>query len=445
MNISMIGLGKLGLPVAVCLGQKHSVLAYDANPDLNKHRQYEHRELGPTKQDDFQAYFDKAEILFASDVRQVVTNSDIVFVAVQTPHGPEYEGVTRLPPTRADFNYKALISAVREIAQYTRPDQPVVVISTVLPGTMRREILWLLKGPPGFPDRGQLVYNPFFIAMGQVMYDFLNPEFVLLGGEEGQGALKQVYDFYRSFYLETHKYDPDVSGWAPPLQVMSIESAELTKVAYNTYLSMKVTVANALMEVCHKIPGCNIDDVTSTLKLATDRVISPKYMDGGMGDGGGCHPRDNIAMSWLANRLALSSDMFGALMKAREAQTDWLVELILRTQRKYNYVGHPLILLGKAYKPETNLTVGSPAILLANMLRERGVSFAHYDPYVDGSGIKFDPPLANGLTEKALFFISTRHTSFASIRFPNGSVVIDPFRYIPAQEGVTIVPVGVGK
>lgn len=437
MKIGMIGLGKLGLPVAVCLSQKHSVYGYDSNLDLRHYRKYEHRELGPTKQDDFQDYFDRADICFCSSVRGAVEDTDIVFVAVQTPHGPEYEGVTRLPATRADFNYKSLITAVREVAQYTRPDQPVVVISTVLPGTMRREITPILKGACGLPDRGQLVYNPFFIAMGQVMYDFLNPEFVLLGGEDGcMGAVK-VAGFYQDFYGYHDIPTPEL----PPIRTMSIESAELTKVAYNTYLSMKVTVANSLMEVCHKIPGCNIDDVTNTLKLATDRIISPKYMDGGMGDGGGCHPRDNIAMSWLANKLSLSSDMFGALMKAREKQTEWLVDLIQATQRKYNYVGHPLILLGKAYKPETNLTVGSPAILLANMLRERGVSYIHYDPYVDNS----NHFLAKGLTQQSLYFISTKHTSFASISFPNGSVVIDPFRYIPAQEGVTIIPVGVGK
>lgn len=440
MKLGLVGLGKLGLPIAVCLGQKHSVLVYDANPDLNKRRQYEHRELGPTKQDDFQEYFDKSEIHFASDVRKVVQNSDIVFVAVQTPHGPEYEGVTRLPATRADFNYKPLISAVREITQYSYPNQPIVVISTVLPGTMRREIISILKGGPYHPDRGQLVYNPFFIAMGQVMYDFLHPEFVLLGGE-GE-AFERVAGFYKEFYSTgfNHPY-----GQNPPIRLMSIESAELTKCAYNTYLSMKVTIANSLMEICHRIPGCNIDDVTNTLKLATDRIVSPKYMDGGMGDGGGCHPRDNIAMSWLARKLDLSSDLFGELMQAREAQTEWLVDLIQATQRKYNYAGHPLILLGKAYKPETDLTVGSPAILLANMLREKGVSFVHYDPYVDGSEKKSNPFPAKAFTEKALYFISTKHTSFASIKFSNGSVVIDPFRYIPLQEGVTIIPVGVGK
>ena len=109
---------------------------------------------------------------------------------------------------------------------------------------------------------------------------------------------------------------------------MSIDSAELTKVAYNTFIGMKIVFANTLMEICHKSPGANVDDVTGALKKARRRLLGPLYLDGGMGDGGGRHPRDNIAMSWLARKLPLSHDMFENLLTARECQTEWLVELM---------------------------------------------------------------------------------------------------------------------
>ena len=97
---------------------------------------------------------------------------------------------------------------------------------------------------------------------------------------------------------------------------------------------MKIVYANVMMEICHKLAGTmNVDAVTDAMKLATNRLVSPKYLSAGMGDGGGCHPRDNIAMSWLARKLDLSYDFFDSLMSAREKQTEWLGELMLKYKK----------------------------------------------------------------------------------------------------------------
>jgi len=101
-----------------------------------------------------------------------------------------------------------------------------------------------------------------------------------------------------------------------------------------------------------------------------------------MGDGGGCHPRDNIALSWLARQHNLSFDLFEALMVCRERQTEWLAGLIVREEN--SQFSRPVEILGKAYKPETNLTVGSPATLLSNILTEMGVDHEHTDPFAGG-------------------------------------------------------------
>jgi UDPglucose 6-dehydrogenase len=148
-----------------------------------------------------------------------------------------------------------------------------------------------------------------------------------------------------------------------------------------------------------------------------------------MGDGGGCHPRDNIALSWLARKLDLSHDFFEDLMVAREDQTEWFADLI----ENYDL---PKFILGKAFKPETNLTVGSPAVLLKNILEERGISVTCYDPHVDLDKPKFT---------KAVYFIGTRHDIFATYKFPAGSVVLDPHRYIPDQDDVTVIRIGQSK
>jgi UDPglucose 6-dehydrogenase len=414
MSIGFMGLGKLGLPCALAIESKgHKVVGYDPDPNVAKYieqRAIPYREVGAP------------ELLACTNIKvksikEVVEESDIIFVPIQTPHQPKYEGITRIPESRVDFDYTYLKTGIRELSaeiEQQKDVKIVIIISTVLPGTIRKEIMSLVG------EHMRLCYNPFFIAMGTTIRDFLNPEFVLFGRDSGWVEGKAA-DFYRTIHDK-------------PIVSMSIESAELTKVAYNTIITSKITIANTLMEICHKIPGANVDDVVSALKLATERIVSPKYMNAGMGDGGGCHPRDNIALSWLARKLDLSHDIYDNLMKAREHQTDWLVDLIMDTVSKYGFRLLPVYILGKSFKPETDLTVGSPAILLKNLLEERGLKPEMWDPHVDGNGLTWRKP--------HIYFIATQHKQFTRINFPDGSVVIDPFRYIPKREGVKIIGIG---
>lgn len=423
MNVGMIGLGKLGLPVAVAIGQHQRVIGYDINDKLLCKREYEHTEHGLDKQT-FQEMFRKADISFTS-LNAVAAQCDLIFVAVQTPHQPKYEGVTRIPEERADFDYTYLENAVRDLAQSPnlRPETVVVVISTCLPGTIRERILPLIQG------RARLVYNPFFIAMGTVVHDFYNPEFILLGGDPSGCAYVEA--FYSNLFLSRRNK-------LPRYRKMSIESAELTKVAYNTFIGMKIAYANTMMEIAHKIPGCNVDHVMDAIKSATDRLISTKYLNPGMGDGGGCHPRDNIAMSWLSKKLDMGYDFFQYIMKTREQQAEWLAHLMttcqMNTSQFPEYMA-PLVIMGKAFKPDVGITTGSPALLVSRILIEWGADHKIYDPYIDGQ---------NGvpMTEPAIFLIGTKHGTFALYKFPKGSIVIDPHRYIPDQEGVRVIRVG---
>jgi UDPglucose 6-dehydrogenase len=255
-----------------------------------------------------------------------------------------------------------------------------------------------------------LVYNPSFIAMGTTIRDFLDPEFVLLGGDDA-GV---VESFYRSF--------TDANVWRT-----SVENAELIKVSYNTFIGLKIAFANTVMEVCHKSPGCDVDQVMGALKLAHRRLISPAYLTGGMGDGGGCHPRDNIALSWLARELDLSYDLFDAAMVARERQAEWLVDLMCEHDL-------PPAILGVAFKAGTDIVTGSPAVLCQRILEERG-----FEPVVYDERCGFTSEI-NG---PHVFLIGTRHPEHPEFPFPEGSVVIDPWRYIEPRPGVTVIPVGI--
>lgn len=414
MKVGFVGLGKLGLPCALAIERfgGHAVLGTDTSAevlDSIRRRLVHHKEDG-------MAELWRESNLRLAQLADLVEESDIVFVAVQTPHCAEFEGIGPLPEGRSDFDYGFLIAAVKAISQAAaslEKDTLVAIISTVLPGTIRQQIAPLLSSSVS------ICYNPFFIAMGTTIRDFMNPEFVLLGADE-----PDVHERMSRFFSTLHR---------APIVRTSIESAELVKVAYNTFIGMKIAFANTLMETCEGT-GADVDVVVDALSLATERLVSPRYLRAGMGDGGGCHPRDNIAMSYLARKLDLSYDFLEAIMMARERQTAWLAELAISHAQR---TGLPIIVMGKAFKPETDLTAGSPAILLSNLLKLRGHEPLAYDPHIDPDSMKPTIP--------GIYIIGTRHAEFADWPFPEGSVVLDPWRYVTSRVGVLTHRLGSGQ
>lgn len=416
----MIGCGRLGFPVALAWATKHDMVGYDRYPhakEIMVSRKYPHIEPGA------QEMLKTTSLKIVDCIEDAVAHGDLVFVAVETPHGPLYEGITRMPETREDFSYTALktaVSQVAEMAEMLRKRVTIVVISTALPGTCEREVLPLLNKYTDF------AYAPMFIAQTTVVEDAMHPEFVLLGVDKSSvQAVEMIREFFETFH-STEK-----------LQLMSVASAELCKVAYNVLLGSKIVAANAIMEIAHKT-GADCDAITAALAKATDRVVSGKYMRGGMGDGGGCHPRDMIALSWLAEHLDLSYDLFGSMMLARENQTAWLAELCVNAATE---LSKKIVILGKAYKKGTNLVVGSPAVLLKNILdeyrEEFGLEIEQWDPHVDGVEVRiFDKP--------TVFIIGTNHDEFYddNMVYPKGSTIIDPWGRFKDRDGVKVIRVG---
>ena len=416
MNIGFMGLGKLGLPCALAVEMRgHKVIGYDPSPSVKEI--LDTKKL-PYKEIWAQDYLDKSNIKIKS-VKELVEHSDIVFVPIQTPHGEKFEGTTRIPDDREDFDYSYLIDGLTELDYelfQQKKEMTVIVISTVLPGTIRRDIKPLLS------EYTKLCYNPFFIAMGTTMEDFLRPEIILFGVDDEEAA-KKAKKFYRTI---NHA----------PFYETTIENAELIKVTYNTFIGTKIAFVNSLMEMCHHLPNTNVDEVMNALKMCNKRIISDKYLSGGMGDGGGCHPRDNIALSWLSDELGLRFNWFDNIMKQREVQTEWLADMI---EKESN--GLPITILGKSFKPQTNITTGSPSILLFNILRERGLSATMYDPYIDEPfGDWQDMSEYDGLPQ--CYFIGTKHEDFVNFPFDDNSIIIDPWRFIPDKEGCKVIRIG---
>lgn len=326
MKIGFIGLGKLGKPCAEAIAERgFDVSGYDTN--LSK-------------------ISNNISIKFT--LSEAVKDRDIVFVAVPTPHSEGYDGrspSSDLPPM--DFNYESVIASLRECNEHMMEHQLLVLISTVLPGTIRRELAPLVT-------RTNFIYNPYLIAMGSVKQDFLDPEMIMIGNE--QGVMDRPTAMLQHFYGE-------LLGFNARTEIGTWEEVEAIKIFYNTFISNKLTLVNMIQDVAHKLGHTNTDVVTRALAHSTKRIMSPRYMKAGMGDGGACHPRDNIALRWLAQELGLGYDLFGAIMSAREQQAENMAQEILRH-------GRVIYFTSDAYKPGTDLVDGSYSLLVQHYIKK---------------------------------------------------------------------------
>lgn len=407
-RIGVVGLGKLGLPVAICLALRgHQVVGYDRNPARMSPDALSSHERAPDGNGRLADLVEPDLPLRFSSLEELVRGSECILVAVETPHSAAHEGVTPLPDTRADFDYRALVGAVGDVVRAADRDLEIGIISTVLPGTVRRLVLPMVTGH-------RLVYCPQFVAMGQVASDLFDPEFVLLGREGGGPSVIA-----------------DVLGGLSeaPVFDVSIETAELAKVVYNTFVSAKVTISNVVQRMAHET-GADTGDVFRIVRAADRRLMGPAYIGPGMADGGPCHPRDNIALSWLMGRAGAGADLFGDLMRSRQAYVEWLGNRFLELAG-----GLPLVLLGTAYKPGTDLRTGSSAVLLATLLRLQGRDVDVVDTaagLIGGSG-------------PAAFFLGCPEPGFVCRAWPPGSVIVDPWHVVPRQEGVTVHHIGAGS
>ena len=335
-RIGFIGLGKLGMPCAEAVAQRgFHVSGYDIAHKTS----------------------DKIEI--KDSIESVVEDSDIVFVATPTPHEDGYDG--RAPTSHLpvkDFNYKAVKEVLSACNKHMNQRQTLVLISTVLPGTTRREFEPLVTNT-------SLVYNPYLIAMGTVADDMLNPEMIMIGSRSGmkENDCRARSELLESFYNQ-------VCDNMPRMEFGTWEDVEGMKIFYNTFISNKVALVNMIQDVSHKLGNMNVDHVTGALARSTNRIVSAKYMKAGMGDGGACHPRDNIALRWLAKELDLGYDMFESIMTAREQQAESMARAILAH-------GNNIWFSSDSYKPGVNMPDGSSSLLLQHYVKEHGGQIAN--------------------------------------------------------------------
>lgn len=400
MKISFIGLGKLGLPCAEVFAEKgHFVKGYDIQ-NINSNT-----------------------IQVKSTLKEAVKDSEIVFVAVPTPHDPLYDGkypISHLPPK--DFDYSIVKKVIMEANQYMNNDQILVLISTVLPGTIREKLIQYVTKP-------KFVYNPYFIAMGSVKYDMVNPDLIILGNENGEKT--EEVNTLIFLYKSVIENNPStiVSNW---------DECECIKVFYNTLVSTKISFVNMIQDVAERQGNINVDIVTEALCKSTDRIISSKYMKAGMGDGGACHPRDNIALKYLSRKLDLGYDFFGTVMHTREMQAKNIAEKLVSLSKRNNM---PIVIHGKTYKPNVPYIDGSYSILIGTYCEELGFNPTYVDPFTDTKGI-VSPSIILLAHSASTTYGKEHQNDVLYSDIPEGSIVVDMWRTFKTDKNIKIIRYG---
>jgi UDPglucose 6-dehydrogenase len=240
----------------------------------------------------------------------------------------------------------------------------VVLSSTVMPGSTGGVLLPALEeisGKKCGSDFG-LCYNPEFIALGSVIRDMMRPDMILIGeSDERSGSiLQRLYD--------------GVCESRPQIQRMNFVNAELTKLSVNTFVTTKISYANMLAQVCETLPGADADVVTAA--LGCDSRIGAKYLKGGLGYGGPCFPRDNVAFSALARNNGVPAILAEATDQMNRRQAPRLGDLILSRLPEGGTAG----ILGLSYKPNTEVVEESQGVAVAQYLSEAGARVVVYDP-----------------------------------------------------------------
>lgn len=421
-KLSVIGLGKLGSPmVAVFAHKGYDVLGLDVNPAfvsaLNEGR-------APVEEPGLQEMIDqnRERISATQDIRQLIHETDVTFIIVPTPSGPD-----------AFFTNKFIVDAVHRVGSALRSKRGyhlVVVTSTVMPGSTDGEIraaLEMASGRVVGPDLG-LCYNPEFIALGSVIRDMLRPDMILIGESDAKSGqiLEDIYKTSTESNPEIHR--------------MTSVNAELTKISVNTFVTTKISYANMISDMCDHLPGADADVVNRA--VGADSRVGKKYLKSAVGYGGPCFPRDNKAFAALGRRLGARCDLAEATDAINDHQLDRMLEAIASNVAD----GATVAVLGLSYKPSTVVVEAAHGVLLAQRLCDAGYGVVVFDPLASnnakgvlGTTVEFAATAEDAVRKAEVVAVMTPSPEYSALTSDHLAaenrtrVVIDPWRVISPE------------
>lgn len=404
--VAVIGLGKLGAVLAGVLANRgHTVIGVDVNQNVVDQVDVGH---APVVETGLQVLYDQAayNLTATTDFRQAVARSTIAFIIVPTPTD-HTDG----------FTSRYVIEAVTEIGQALQTETKrytVVVCSTVMPGETNgaiRSALEVASGREIGPSLG-LCYSPEFIALGSVIHDMTHPDMVLMGAADDASML-DLYDVIAG-----------VPQSDPVYFRLSLIDAEIAKISLNTYITMKISFANLLGEICQEIDGADASWVTAA--IGADSRVGSRYITPGGAYGGPCFPRDTKAFAVMARNVGVSPDLADASDAINQRQAEQLADELGKCDA--------VTVLGLSYKPHTNVTENSFGVDLTNLLQFQGVVVTTYDPVVAGTinGNNNTPTVDEALRASDVVVIATPWDEFRDLDY-TGKRVIDMWGIVPEK------------
>jgi len=436
-NVSTIGLGKLGAPLAACLASKGlHVVAVDVDEKkvdaVNSGRAPVHE---PGLEEMIEE--NRPRLKATTSIAEAIAATGVTFIVVPTPSAPDGE-----------FSLEYALTACAEIGKALAEKDGyhlVVMTSTVMPGSTGGPILDALQKHSGKKagfDFG-LCYSPEFIALGSVIRDFLHPDFLLIGESDPRAG-----QLLADLYLEV------VDG-EPPVARMTFVNAELAKLAVNTFVTTKISFANMLARICEKLPGGDVDSITSAIGL--DSRIGRRYLTGAVAYGGPCFPRDNLALRALARSVGAPFDIAEATDSFNRGQIVSLANMVA----KHLGGAGTVAILGLSYKPDTDVVEEATGSLLAAELLKGGHRVVAFDPAGGrnasarlGAGLELAESADACVRAGDVVVVATPWSEFRGIdvetwRSANGNprVVVDCWRMLAGlrtEPGIHYIALGTG-
>jgi UDPglucose 6-dehydrogenase len=434
--ISVMGLGKLGSPLAACFAASgFRVHAVDVDPQKVD---AVNRGAAPVHEPGLAELIRECggRLHASQDAELAVRESSATFIVVGTPS-----------ESTGSFSLRYVLPTCEAIgrALHGKHDFHLVVLtSTVMPESTGSDVKSALERSSGKTcghDFG-LCYSPEFIALGTVIRDFYYPDFLLIGESDSRSG-----DLLASIYAR-------VCRNSPPIARMNFVNAEITKLAVNTFITTKISFANMVARLCECLPGADANAVTNALGL--DSRIGPKYLKGAVSYGGPCFPRDNRALAALAARAGAFADLAEATDRFNRAQVKWLAEIAKRNRSGSGPIG----ILGLTYKPDTDVIEESFGLLLAQELLSSKLPVVVYDPSADrervlntNNGMRFASSAEECIAQSEVVVLATPWKEFTNVsaeRWAKGGrlrTVIDCWRaveHLDQVDGVNYVRLGLG-
>lgn len=358
MKLAVFGLGKLGSSLAALYASEGNIvtgvdLSNTVVESINSGR-------APFLEPGLQELINSAggALKATTNAEEACREAEASIVIVPTPSGPD--GLF------SNDSVIRVIETIGNIVKSSKKRHTVIIASTVMPGSCQNEILNALEKSSG-KQVGQdvgLVYNPQFIALGSIVSNMRRPDLILIGesdSEAGQLALELALS---------------VADNTPAVSRIGLASAELAKLAINTFVTTKISFANMLSEFCDHLEGANIDDVTEA--VGSDSRIGKKYIHGALGYGGPCFPRDNVALSAAGELLGIDATISLATDQINKRQVARITDLVHSIIPK----GASVTIFGLSYKADTPVCEDSQSIEIANHLSKDGYRVFTYDELV---------------------------------------------------------------